>query len=174
MAVALAGAGAALAVAQDGGKAGSVRDLVFTVRDLDFTVASLDDSVARSESDRRVKVTLSADVLFEFDSSRLEPAARSRIAQAADAIRQRHPRRVRVDGYTDAKGTPAYNIGLSQRRARAVERELRRQLGPSAPPLAVRGHGEADPVAPNTHKDGSDDPRGRARNRRVEVAFAKG
>ncbi len=39
--------------------------------------------------------------------------------------------------------------------------------------LTVRGRGEADPVASNTRKDGSDDPRARAKNRRVEITFPK-
>jgi outer membrane protein OmpA-like peptidoglycan-associated protein len=37
----------------------------------------------------------------------------------------------------------------------------------------TKGHGEADPVAPNVKKDGSDNPRGRARNRRVTITFAR-
>jgi flagellar motor protein MotB len=35
------------------------------------------------------------------------------------------------------------------------------------------GHGEADPVAPNT-EDGHDDPAGRAQNRRVVISFPRG
>jgi outer membrane protein OmpA-like peptidoglycan-associated protein len=37
----------------------------------------------------------------------------------------------------------------------------------------VAGHGEADPVARNTNTDGTDNPRGRALNRRVEISFPK-
>jgi OOP family OmpA-OmpF porin len=35
--------------------------------------------------------------------------------------------------------------------------------------MTVIGLGEDRPVAPNAHLDGSDDPEGRARNRRVEI-----
>ena len=35
--------------------------------------------------------------------------------------------------------------------------------------MTVKGYGETRPVAPNTHPDGSDDPAGRRRNRRVVV-----
>ena len=41
----------------------------------------------------------------------------------------------------------------------------------SASRLAAIGYGEADPVASNTNPDGSDNPRGRALNRRVEIHY---
>lgn len=37
--------------------------------------------------------------------------------------------------------------------------------------FAVAGYGETQPVAPNTHEDGSDDPEGRAANRRVVISY---
>lgn len=150
----------------------TVRDLDVTARDLDLTVSSLDNSVQQSESSKDVRVTLAADVLFEFDSARLAPAARSRLAETAATIRREGPVRVQVDGYTDSKGSIAYNLGLSRRRAAAVEQALHARLGGAAPRLVVVGHGEADPVAPNT-MDGRDNPAGRAKNRRVEVSFPK-
>jgi outer membrane protein OmpA-like peptidoglycan-associated protein len=54
-----------------------------------------------------------------------------------------------------------------------VAAALRRRLGGATPGLVVRGHGEADPVAANQHKDGSDNPAGRARNRRVTITFPR-
>lgn len=76
-------------------------------------------------------------------------------------------------GHTDSIGTPAYNRGLSTRRARAVQAELRRALGGGAPPVSARGRGESDPVAANT-EGGEDNPAGRARNRRVVISFRGG
>lgn len=163
------GATSVLAATSDPG----VRDIVLEVRDLDLSVASLDDSIQQTESSKRVTVTLSADVLFEFDSARLAPKAQSRIAEAAATIRRLGPASVRVDGHTDSKGSTIYNIGLSRSRAAAVEQALKQRLGGAAVRLTVSAHGEADPVAPNTNSDGSDNPKGRAKNRRVEVTFAK-
>jgi len=153
---------------------GDVREIILDVRDLDLSVSSLDDSIQQSESSTRVTVTLSADVLFAFDSARLAPAAQTRLAETAATIRRLGPASVRVDGYTDGKGTPSYNLGLSRARATAVEQALRRRLRGTATRLTIRGHGEADPVAPNTKPDGTDNPAGRAKNRRVEVTFPKG
>ncbi|MEV0589672.1 hypothetical protein [Nonomuraea sp. NPDC050310] len=50
---------------------------------------------------------------------------------------------------------------------------MRQELARMVPGVAfeVAGHGEADPVAPNALPDGGDNPKGRAKNRRVEVTF---
>ncbi len=120
-------AGGTLARAQQ--QPAEVRDLVLPVLDLDVTTVSLDDTVSRSENGRRIDVVLSADVLFAFDRARLTGRAGSRIEQAAAEIRARRATRVTVAGYTDSKGSDAYNLGLSRRRAAAVAGELRRRLG---------------------------------------------
>jgi outer membrane protein OmpA-like peptidoglycan-associated protein len=146
-----------------------VRDLTFPVLDLDFEVASLDRSVRRVESSEAVRVTLSADVLFRFDRADLSPRARQRLAQAAEEIRAAQPSTVTVEGHTDSKGTDAYNLALSRRRAEAVRRALTAELGDAAPRLRAFGRGESEPVVSNTTPDGGDSPKGRARNRRVEI-----
>ena len=66
-------------------------------------------------------------------------------------------------------GSDTYNIGLSQRRAQSVVRWLGQQGGVATARLQPLGRGEQDPVASNTRPDGSDDPSGRARNRRVKI-----
>lgn len=134
---------------------------------IDLPVSSLDNSVSFHD----IGVILRADVLFAFNSARLTGAARSRIAQALANIRKRNPRALRIQGYTDSIGGAAYNIGLSKRRADAVLRALQHALGPGGPPMTAIGYGEADPVASNTNPDGSDNPRGRAANRRVEIHY---
>jgi|SRR3954452_15075717 OOP family OmpA-OmpF porin len=151
----------------------SVVDIELPVVDLVLTSSSLDDSVKTGETDKQIKVTLAADVLFKFDKAALSPRARSRIAEVADRIRESKPSTIHVDGYTDSKGSNAYNLGLSKRRAEAVKAALVKALGGQAGTLVTVGHGEADPVAPNTNKDGSDNAKGRALNRRVTITFPK-
>jgi outer membrane protein OmpA-like peptidoglycan-associated protein len=147
-----------------------VVDIELPVVDLSYESASLDESVRTTESEDAVELTLAADVLFRFDKATLGPKAQRRIDEVVARVRDASPARVLVDGYTDAKGSSAYNLRLSRRRAQAVAVALRRG---GAPRLVVRGHGEADPVASNTNKDGSDNPEGRARNRRVTIAFRR-
>ena len=150
-----------------------VVDIELPVVDLQYETASLDDSVQTAESSKQVKVTLAADVLFRFDKAALSPRARARIGEVTGRISQADPQRITIVGYTDSKGSDAYNLGLSKRRAAAVAVAVRRRLGGATPRLVVRGRGEADPVAANTHKDGSDNPQGRGRNRRVTITFPR-
>jgi hypothetical protein len=53
----------------------SVRDLILPVEDLTLRSASLDDSLSTEESNKRVEVTLAAEVLFRFDSAELSGRA---------------------------------------------------------------------------------------------------
>jgi OOP family OmpA-OmpF porin len=77
-------------------------------------------------------------------------------------------RRITVEGHADGIGSTAYNLSLSRRRAESVARELIAR-GVRRDRIAVAAFGEARPAAPNRHPDGSDNPDGRARNRRVEA-----
>jgi outer membrane protein OmpA-like peptidoglycan-associated protein len=166
-------AAAFLAVAATPAAAQEARDVHTRVVDIEVTVSSLDDSVRETETGPEVRFRLAADVLFAFDSARLDAGAMTRLDQVSARLRREEPARVRVVGYTDSKGTDAYNVRLSRRRAEAVHAALARELGSDAPAFEVRGRGEASPVAPNTKADGSDNPAGRARNRRVEIIFPR-
>ena len=161
-----AAAGALLASPAGAEVPATIQELTLPILALDLPISNLDETVT-VRSDR---VTLTSDVLFAFDSARLSRTGRSRVAEAAADVRRRNPRRLTVVGYTDNRGPATYNLGLSRRRAQTVTARLRSVLG-SAPPITTRGRGEGNPVAANTARDGSDDPRGRARNRRVEVLF---
>ncbi|CAN5578465.1 OmpA family protein [soil metagenome] len=134
-------------------------------------VESISGDIRTEESPEQVEVTLAADVLFAFDQADLSPEAAARIDEVAGQIKASATGPVAIVGHTDAKGTDAYNADLSLRRAAAV----RDALSAKAPGIGfeVSGKGAADPVAPNTKEDGSDDPDGRARNRRVTITFAR-
>jgi outer membrane protein OmpA-like peptidoglycan-associated protein/DNA-binding SARP family transcriptional activator len=111
-------------------------------------------------------------VRFGFDSAQLSAAARATLAHTARSLRHQgdpaHP--VLIVGHTDTLGNADYNRHLSLRRARAV-REVLSSSGADGFPITVSGQGEAQPVAGETRADGSDDPAGRARNRRVEITY---
>lgn len=119
------------------------------------------------ESPHRATITLRADVLFAFAKSTLTRTAKATLADLAPRIKARAIGTVHINGYTDSKGTDAINIPLSRARAAAVEAALRPQT--SGVHYTSAGFGSADPVAPNTNKDGSDNPAGRAQNRRVTI-----
>jgi outer membrane protein OmpA-like peptidoglycan-associated protein len=101
-------------------------------------------------------------VTFDFDKATLRSDARPVLDEAAKALAARPTMRVVVEGHTDAKGTDAYNLRLSERRAQAVVAYLVK-AGIASDRLEARGLGESQPVADNETEDG------RARNRRVEL-----
>ena len=115
------------------------------------------------------RVQIAADTLFEFDKAALTPAAQTNLLRMAELVRQGRQGAVTVTGHSDAKGEDAYNLDLSRRRAEAVVAWLRTQPGMDTRMFAIEGRGETEPVAPNNRPDGSDDPDGRARNRRVTI-----
>lgn len=121
------------------------------------------------ETPSRSLLTLHSDVLFAFGKATLDQSARGVLTSVASAVKNRAQGVVHVDGYTDSKGSARINGPLSQRRAATVQKALK-PLTPGVRYM-VAGHGAADPVAPNKNPDGSDNPRGRAQNRRVTVGF---
>lgn len=136
------------------------------VVDIDAPVANLDLSVIQQKD----KVTLNANVLFAFNKATLTSKAKSRIAEAVAVLRKNAHGQVQVNGYTDSRGSNAYNLDLSRRRAEAVRKALAAQLAGTGITLVAKGYGEAHPVAPNT-VHGHDNPHGRALNRRVEIVY---
>lgn len=124
-------------------------------------------------TDTSTIVDLASDALFAFDSAKLSTEATSSLAKTADLIRAGSTGDIAIVGHTDAKGDDAYNQRLSEQRAQAVANWMMGQVGVRLRSFAVSGQGEASPVAPNAKPDGSDDPSGREKNRRVEVVIPK-
>ncbi|MGH3390409.1 MAG: OmpA family protein [Actinomadura sp.] len=143
---------------------GAVHDL-----DIAASVTALEEE--KSEGNV-VTVRISSDVLFEFNQATLTAVARREIGRMATRLRGATGV-VRVSGHSDSIGRPAYNLRLSQARANAVRAELQRALGGAGVRIVATGYGETRPVAPNM-SDGEDNPAGRAKNRRVEIAFQTG
>ncbi|MFC4060894.1 OmpA family protein [Planomonospora corallina] len=119
-----------------------------------------------------IAFAVKADVLFDFDSAAIKPEAAAELRRVARQITEKAASgaAVQVDGHTDARGDDAHNQTLSERRARAVADWLATEGGVPRARLEARGYGETKPVTPNTKADGSDDPAGRAKNRRVVIS----
>lgn len=124
------------------------------------------------EADGAIRVALSGDVLFDFDSAVVRPAAATALGRMAQVIRDRSRGDVYVVGHTDSVGADAHNQKLSEDRAAAVIAWLSLNEGIPAGLMLGRGMGESRPVAYNVMPDGADNPNGRAQNRRVEILLA--
>lgn len=121
------------------------------------------------ETNRGVVVNL-PDVLFEFNKHNLTSDARAKVRDIADILDRPRAsgRQVSIEGHTDSIGGEEYNRRLSQQRADAVAEALTRD-GVDSSRLHTKGFGKKYPIAPNKNSDGTDNPSGRAKNRRVEV-----
>lgn len=122
------------------------------------------------ETERGVVVNL-PDVLFAFGKADLTGEARVKVRDIADILNTRVPgRKILIEGHTDSVGSDEVNLKLSEARAQTVAGALEAG-GVKGSRVTTRGYGKRYPVAPNTNPDGSDDPQGRAKNRRVEVVI---
>ena len=116
-----------------------------------------------------VKIELDADVLFDFDKYTLRPEANDTLRKLGLVVADYPKSPLLIEGYTDSKGEHAYNMKLSENRANTVKNWLVQNAGIQAGRINTRGWGETKPVAPNKNPDGSDNPAGRQKNRRVQI-----
>jgi outer membrane protein OmpA-like peptidoglycan-associated protein len=143
-------------------------------KSIELQQKELDLEKARQEfqaqqSGRSLSMNLSGDVLFDYDKAILKPEAEQALKKVAVVLSQFPESQVTVEGYTDAKGTPSVNMQLARERAQAVKDWLVKNGGVLASNIATKGFGEQYPVAANTNPDGTDNPLGRALNRRVTI-----
>ena len=103
--------------------------------------------------------TFKSDVFFDFNSAILKPGANAELDRVANVLNQYPQTNVRIEGYTDQKGSEEYNLQLSERRANAV-RNVLIQKGIDQARITAIGLGECCPVS-------SDD----AANRRVSMVL---
>ncbi|MEN5427307.1 OmpA family protein [Stenotrophomonas pennii] len=108
-------------------------------------------------------------VNFDFDKANLRPDAVAILSEASQILTRYPDLKVEVAGHTDSKGSDEYNQKLSERRATAVYNYLTSNGVAASRLQGPVGYGESRPIAPNTNADGSDNPEGRAKNRRTEL-----
>lgn len=107
------------------------------------------------------------NIYFEFGKSDITSVAAKELDKLAEILQDNAEIKIEMGSHTDSVDTHEYNYALSQRRAESTVRYLVNK-GISQNRLTAKGYGEEKPVARNTNPDGTDNPAGRARNRRTE------
>lgn len=108
------------------------------------------------------------NVLYEFDKSIIQEPSKLALDTTILRLMQDNPQIiVEISSHTDSKGNDNYNMKLSQRRAESVVEYLTSK-GIQKERLKAQGYGETKHIAPNDNPDGSDNPEGRALNRRTD------
>jgi OOP family OmpA-OmpF porin len=104
-------------------------------------------------------------VLFDFNKSYIKPEAHGLLDEVVVIMKKNPELKGVIEGHTDSIGSEGYNQGLSERRARSVEKYIE-EHGIDPDRFTTRGYGESKPIASN------DTEEGRRENRRVELKRA--
>jgi len=114
-----------------------------------------------SNTEKHVKIMFRDKMMFATNVAVPTPSAQREIQQMIPVL-QKYPKTIiQVVGHTDSRGTYAYNLELSKRRANEVGRILKRAELPNR--LYVKGCSFSKPLVPNTSAENM------ALNRRVEI-----
>ena len=106
------------------------------------------------------------NVFFDFDKANLKPESFPELDRIVTLMNEKKGMQIEIAGHTDATGPETYNLGLSERRAKAVVRYLS-QKGIENSRIVVVFFGESKPVETNNNING------RRKNRRVEFKILK-
>jgi peptidoglycan-associated lipoprotein len=103
-------------------------------------------------------------IYFDFDKSDIRSEFASVLDAHAAFLRARTTISVTIEGHTDARGTPEYNIALGERRGQSVQKYLE-NLGVAAGQMSVVSYGEEKPV------DAGNTEEAFAKNRRAVLVY---
>jgi outer membrane protein OmpA-like peptidoglycan-associated protein len=111
-------------------------------------------------------VLLPTDLLFDYDSAELRPAALGSLIKLGKLI-SRNPKVIfTIEGHADSFGKPEYNMALSKRRAASVKRWLVSSMGLDPKKIETIGFGSTQPIVPT-----SGTVEEQQMNRRVEIVM---
>jgi outer membrane protein OmpA-like peptidoglycan-associated protein len=107
------------------------------------------------------------NIYFEYNKADINPDAAHELDKLVELLNDNPEIKIEMGSHTDSVASDEFNLELSQRRAEStVNYLIRRGIDPKR--LTAKGYGERVPIARNTNPDGTDNPRGRDRNRRTE------
>ncbi|GCC51243.1 hypothetical protein SanaruYs_14640 [Chryseotalea sanaruensis] len=123
------------------------------------------ETIAIVPIEENAKITLN-NIFFDFDSHVLRENSKPELNRIVSMMKERNSMQVEIAGHTDSNGPDAYNLKLSQRRAKSVNEYLVSQ-GIQSSRIVVTFFGEDNPIADNKTKEGQ------RKNRRVEFKIVK-
>ena len=107
------------------------------------------------------------NIFFDFDKETLKAESFPELNRIVKLMKEKPTLQIEIDGHTDATGPEAYNLGLSERRAKSVVKYLIEKGEFAKDRIQVAFFGETKPIETNETKEG------RKKNRRVEFKILK-
>jgi OOP family OmpA-OmpF porin len=117
-------------------------------------------------SEKKIAGMKVGNIYFDYDKFELKPQEKEELNQLGKFLQTNPKAFVALQGFTDNRGTPEYNMKLSRDRAEAVADYLVKNFKLDSGRVTAMWYGEGNPVASNETAEG------RAKNRRVEVAVS--
>lgn len=140
-------------------------DFAISTKGLIYSERFLRNFLINKISDSAVVIK---NIYYGYDSAHLSTASKRQIDSVlVPLMKQNTHIVVEIGSHTDNHGSHQYNQVLSYDRARSVVLYLRDQ-GIDQKRIYAKGYGETVPIADNQFPDGTDNPEGRALNRRTE------
>jgi outer membrane protein OmpA-like peptidoglycan-associated protein len=126
-----------------------------------------------NETPEEGKTFVLKDIQYETNQSELSTDAKAALDSVLVPFLKKYPKdKLIISSHTDDQGSHKYNHRLSQLRAEGVVTYLISK-GIVRDRLQAKGFGETKPIMPNQNPDGTDNPIGRALNRRTEFLLVK-
>lgn len=112
------------------------------------------------------------NVYFDFDKATLKDSSFASLDKIVSILKESPNMFIEISAHTDNKGKTTYNQRLSLARAKSVVAYFESK-GINKDRLWSKGYGATMPIAPNSNADGTDNPEGRQKNRRIEFKVLK-
>ncbi|MGN1394625.1 MAG: peptidoglycan-associated lipoprotein Pal [Succinivibrionaceae bacterium] len=127
---------------------------------------SENDKLQLTAEQRRKLEALKQDsiIYFGYDSDAIPNAYVALLQAHAELLREAPQLKIIIEGHTDERGTPEYNVALGDRRSRSVARYLL-QLGVSAEQMSIVSYGEEKPLV------GEHNEAAWSKNRRAVITY---
>lgn len=113
------------------------------------------------------KIVIREKIQFDLNKATIKSDSHELLGEIVDVFKENpHIKKVSIEGHTDDQGTDAYNVKLSDQRAKSVLDYLVSK-GIDAKRLTSKGFGESKPIASNATEEGKE------QNRRVEFIITE-
>lgn len=118
------------------------------------------------------KAIVLENIYYDFARWDITPEAGIELDKLVDIMYDNPDIVIELSSHTDSVDTESYNIRLSQRRAESSVNYIV-STGVDRNRITAKGYGESRHIARNTNPDGTDNPEGRAKNRRTEFKVVR-